>query len=134
MRHVEGPTIIRYSIAFKQQVVSEIESGEVSIEKARRKYDISGAATIQKWIQSMGKNQLLAKVVRVEKPQERDEKKELQKRVRELESALADAHIKNVTLEALVDIASEYYKTDLKKNFGPKLSKKQNDASSKQEP
>lgn len=134
MRHVEGPTIYRYSIAFKQQVVSEIESGELSIEKARRKYDIPGTTTIQKWIRSMGKNHLLAKVVRVEKPQERDEKKELQKRVHELESALADAHIKNVTLESLVDIASEYYKTDLKKNFGPKLSKNQNNASKKQEP
>lgn len=39
-------TIIRYSAAFKQQVVVEIESGKFSIAKTRKIYDIGGGSTI----------------------------------------------------------------------------------------
>jgi transposase len=131
MRSVVGPTIIRYSLAFKQQVVSEVESGELSIVQAMRKYDITGCDTIQRWIKKMGKNHLLAKVVRVEKPQERDQTKVLRERIQKLESALSDAHIKNVLLESLIEVADEYYKTDLKKNFGTELSKRQKGKSKK---
>lgn len=39
----------RYSIAFKQQVVSEYQSGE-TIAALRRKYGIGGTQTIYDWI------------------------------------------------------------------------------------
>jgi len=54
-------TVKRYSTAFKQKVVSEIESGQLSIGDARRLYDITGGETIQKWIRRFGKNHLLNK-------------------------------------------------------------------------
>ena len=111
-------TILRYSLAFQQKVVREIESGELSIEDARRLYDIRGNATIQQWIRKLGKNHLLSKVVRIEMKDEKDRVKELEKRIRQLESALADEHIKNAVLESLVDIARDKYGIDLKKKSG----------------
>ena len=48
---------------------------------------------IQYWARKYGKNHLLGRVIRVETPQEVNEARELRKRVRELEKALADAHI-----------------------------------------
>ena len=116
-------TIKRYSIAFQQKVVNEIESGELTIGAARRLYDITGHETIQKWIIKLGKSHLLNKVVRIEMKDEKDRIKELEKKVRQLESALADEHIKNIVLESLVDIAREKYGIDLKKKNGREPSK-----------
>ncbi len=115
-------TIKRYSIAFQQKVVCEIESGELRIGDARRLYDITGSETIQKWIRKFGKNHLLNKVVRIEMKDEKDRIKELEKKVRQLESALANEHIKNVVLESLVEIAKDDFGIDLKKKYGQKRS------------
>lgn len=114
--------IKRYSNAFQQKVVSEIESGELCIGDARRLYDITGNETIQKWIRKFGKNHLLNKVVRIEMKDEKDRIKELEKKIRQLESALSNEHIKNIVLESLVDIAREKYGIDLKKKNGQKQS------------
>jgi hypothetical protein len=113
---------IRYSLAFQQKVVSEIESGQLSLGDAQRLYDIRGHGTIQKWIDKLGKNHLLNKVVRIEMKDEKDRVKVLEKRVRQLESALADERIKNIVLESLVDIAEDKYGIDLKKKSGRKGS------------
>ncbi|MCK4894970.1 MAG: transposase, partial [Calditrichia bacterium] len=88
-----------------------------------RLYDITGNMTIQNWISKLGKTHLLNKVVRIEMKGEKDRVKELEKKVRQLESALADEHIKNIVLESLVDIAREKYGIDLKKKNGQGPSK-----------
>jgi transposase-like protein len=117
-------TIYRYSIAFKQKVVSEIESGQITIAEARRIYDITGSDTITNWLKQFGKHHLLNKVVRVQMRNERDKIKELERQKRELESALAQSHLKNICLESLVECVEEHYGIDVKKNFGHKASKK----------
>ena len=68
------------------------------------------------------KNHLLNKVVRIEMKDEKDRIKELEKKIRQLESALSNEHIKNIVLESLVDIAREKYGIDLKKKNGQKQS------------
>jgi len=86
--------VIRYSEAFKQQVVSELEDGRFgSPSEASRAYGITGHATIRRWVKENGKSHLLKKVVRVEKQGEPGEIKRLKERVRQLESALADSHM-----------------------------------------
>jgi transposase-like protein len=86
--------ILRYSDAFKIQVVSELESGKFScIFEARKRYAIKGCGTVENWIRKYGKNHLLNKVVRVESIKERDQLKELKSEIRELKSALVDAHL-----------------------------------------
>ena len=113
----ETRTIIRYSKAFQQKVVTEIESGKLTIGEARKIYDIKGCDTIQNWLRKLGKNHLLAKVVRVEMKDEKDKIKELEREKRQLESALAQAHLKVIGLESLIDCAEDYYQVDIKKKF-----------------
>jgi transposase-like protein len=117
-----GKVSIRYSEAFKLHVISEIESAKLTVEGARRRYDIKGGETIQKWIKRYGKNHLLGKVVRVENPEEKDQVKELENKVRQLESALAQTQVKLLAYESLVTVAEEHCQMDFKKNFGHKLS------------
>ncbi|MCP4584375.1 transposase [Pseudoalteromonas sp.] len=117
------PVTYRYSEAFKLHVIKEIESGRLSMSSAQRKYDISGGATIPGWLKRYGKNHLLAKVVRVERAEERNRIKRLEEEKRELEQALAQSHIKQLALESLVEVAEEYYNADFKKNFGHMQSK-----------
>jgi transposase-like protein len=84
----ERRIVKRYSAAFKQQVVSEIERGEISVAEARKRYDIGGSLTIDKWLRKMGKLSLLATVVRIEMPHEVDRIKALEQQVRSLEHTL----------------------------------------------
>ena len=113
----------RYSLAFKQKVVSEIESGQLTVADAKRIYDIPHSNTIYRWIRQLGKNHLIKKVIRVEMKDEKDKLKELERKNRELESALAQSHLKNIALESVIESLEELYQIDAKKKFGTKVSK-----------
>jgi len=112
-------------MAFKQKVVSEVESGKKSIGEVRREYGINGKMTIQRWINKFGKNHLLHRVVRIEMKDETSRIEELERDKRELESALAHSHLKILALESLVEIAKEKYNIDLKKKSGSAELRKQ---------
>lgn len=100
-----GP-VMRYSEAFKLQVVRELEEGKYrTAGEAGRVYGVKGEGTVGYWVRKYGKNQLLRKVVRVETPKERDELKELRQRVRALERELADAHLDRRLEQAYVKLA-----------------------------
>ncbi len=99
---------IRYSEAFKLQVVRELEQGRfASVGAAGRAYGVKGAETVALWIRRYGKDHLLQKAIRVMKADEQAEVKALRKRVRELERALADAHIDLKLEAAYVELACE---------------------------
>ena len=86
--------VVRYSEAFKLQVISELESGKLgSTLEARCRYGIKGGSTIASWIRKYEKNHLMNKVVRVESINERDQLKEMKAEICELKSALVDAHL-----------------------------------------
>jgi len=86
--------VVRYSEAFKIQVVRELEEGKHrSCWAAREAYGIGGAETVQRWVREYGKAHLVRKVVRVETVDERSELKRLKARVAQLEKALVDAHL-----------------------------------------
>jgi transposase-like protein len=103
-----GQRIVRrYSACFKQQVVAELESGRFdSIEAARRHYEV-GESTIQKWLKRLGRNDLKAKVVRVEAPDEADRIRQLQQQVEQLERALGQTQARNVLNEQYLKLACE---------------------------
>jgi len=94
---------IRYSQVFKMEVVRELESSGKPFDHVRRKYGL-GASTVQYWVKQYG-NGTRGKVVRVEKPQEIDEKKQMKERIRRLEAALADANIELALERAYTKIA-----------------------------
>ena len=113
----------RYSQAFKQQIISDIESGKITISQARKKYAIIVSYTIQKWIKAAEKHHLINKVVRVRMPSEIERIKQLDQEKQKLESALARAHLKIDALQSVIELAEEDYKVDLKKSTGRKRSR-----------
>jgi transposase-like protein len=80
---------IRYSEAFKREVVRELEDNGVPFAEVRRKYGVRGAGTVEGWARKYG-NGTRGRRIRVEKPEEIDELARLRKRVRQLETAVAD--------------------------------------------
>jgi transposase-like protein len=95
---------IRYSEAFKIQVVGELEREGVSFESVRRKYGIGGSWTVNHWVRKYG-NGSRGKIIRVETPEQIDELKRLEDRVKRLESLLADANIDLALERAYTQIA-----------------------------
>ena len=116
----------RYSEAFKRQVVEEIASGKFSSAyKAEQAYGIRGKTTVTQWIRKYGRDDLLPKRIRIETMEEIDQLKEARKRIRELEAALADAHIDHCLEHAFLEIACERMETgidDFKKKNALTLS------------
>lgn len=96
---------IRYSEAFKSQIVSEVERDGLTVQEVRRKYGV-GNGTVNQWVQKYG-NGTRGKVIRVETPQEINELKRLKERVNRLETALADANIELAVERAYTQIACE---------------------------
>jgi transposase-like protein len=97
---------IRYSESFKIAVVRELEEQDLPCEHVRRKYGIKGCWTVQAWVRKYG-NSSRGLRIRVEKPQEINELKRLRARVRQLESALADANIDAALERSFLELACE---------------------------
>src|SRR5262249_16599464 len=97
---------VRYSEAFKMQIVRELEGGLINIDQIRRKYGIGGCYTIRCWVSKYG-NGSVGRVIRVEKPEEINERAELKRRVRALEKALVDANIDLALERAYTELACE---------------------------
>ena len=112
---------IRYSSAFKQKVIIEVEEGIYNISEASRVYKVS-TKSIYKWLKEFGKGHLINKIVRVQMRGEADRIKELEREKQKLEAALAQAHLKIITLESTIESAEEMYKIDFKKKSGTKVS------------
>jgi len=120
METKQQKSVIRYSISFRQMVVKEVEEG-LGLEQVKKKYDIHGGNTVQRWVKNFGKNHLLNKIIRVETMDERDRIKQLEEDNKRLKLALADAYMAKDCLEGVIRMADKEYKTDLKKNFGGQL-------------
>jgi transposase-like protein len=98
--------VIRYSEAFKLQVVAEVERDNLTFEGVSRKYGIRGDGTVSRWVRAYG-NGSRGRIIRVETPEEIDEMKQLKDRVKQLESLLADANIDLALERAYTRIACE---------------------------
>jgi transposase-like protein len=109
-----GRSYVRYSEAFKRQVVSEIETGKFgTIGEANRVYGIRGASTVSQWIRKYGSEGSLPKKVKIETLKEREELKAARQRIRQLEAALADAHIDCNLGDSYLKIACERIGVDV---------------------
>ncbi len=98
---------MRYSEAFKQQVVDELEAGRFgSPHEASQAYGVD-SGSVKRSARQYGKGHLLRKVVRVEKQDEPGEIKRLKERVRGLEAALADSVMDQALDQAFFEILCE---------------------------
>ena len=117
---------IRYSEAFKRQVISDLESGKLrSLGHVRRVYGIRGSLTVERWVKKYGSEAIQPKIIRVETMKERDELKEARKRIRQLEAAVADAHIDYCLEKGFLHVACDRLGEDMddfKKKHAMRLS------------
>ena len=119
--------VTRYSEAFKQKIIKEVEEGSSSKSEIIKKYGLNRHSLLHSWLRKYGKNHLLNKIVRIQMPQEKsvyDEIKKLKKEKQKLESALAQSHLKVMAFETLIEVAEEKYQIDIKKKIGTKQSLK----------
>ena len=122
---IERKETVRYSDCFKLSIVEEIEKNGLSVEDCRRKYNIGGGSTIQKWLKKYGKNHLLNKIVRVETIDEIQQLKALKKELRALKEAYAEISLENKVFKTYLEIyGEETGKSDeIKKKLEQELSK-----------
>ena len=121
----------RYSLAFQRQVVEDLEAGRFASQgEAQRHFGITGNTTIRKWICRLGKNHLLAKVVRAEKPDEANQMAELKRRIAQLEQALGRTQAEHCLNGAFLELACERLGQDVE-SFKKKPDGKRSTAAAK---
>lgn len=99
-------------MAFKLQVVDEVEKGVLSQNAAQRKYGIQSGATILVWLRKHGRLDWLPKSGMKKKAPPNKKIKDLEKRIRYLE---AEKEI----LNRAIDIADDMFDTDIRKKYLP---------------
>lgn len=107
-----------YSLAFKLQVVREVEKGELTYKQAQKKYGIQGRSTVLVWIRKHG-------ILDWKELPTMSHKKTTEQRIKELEALLAREKEKVHVLNVAIDIADDMLKTDIRKKYLPKQSRKQ---------
>ena len=99
-------TAIRYSKAFKMQVVREVETGQDCARAVERKYGIKGNGTVTGWVRRLGSGKY-GKIIRVERPDEISEAARVRRQLLLAKGALADAHMELVLEKAFLTVACE---------------------------
>lgn len=99
----------RYSYAFKKQVIEEVENGQISMNQAAKKYNIS-RSSLQKWFTKMGN---LDKRIRgLQGMSPRQKLRDMNARVKRLEQ-------EKEILSFAIDMISEEVGTDMLKKYLP---------------
>lgn len=124
-----------YTLAFKLQVVQELESGQIGIKAAQRKYGIQGDATVKTWLNKYGnldwenKTHLPLAKSPEQKLLELEQKVLLlEKQKASLEKQLEVSDKKAIFFDMMIDIAEEEFKIPIRKKYSPEQS---NDLQSK---
>lgn len=105
----------KYTEAFKRDIVRDYEKGQYSVRQLSKLNSIS-TSTIYRWIHKY--STFNDKDVRVvEKKKSSSEKiKQLEERIKELERTVGQKQLKVDYLEKMIEIASEEFEIDIKKN------------------
>ena len=118
-----------YSMSFKLQVVLEIESGELSIRAARRKYGIQGGNTVTSWVRKYGtfdwENQTPSNMPRSQEQKllELEQKvKLLEKQKAFLERQVETADKKAIIFDMMISLAEKEYNIPIRKKCSPEQS------------
>lgn len=110
-----------FSEELRKELVSHIETGRFTVSQVTREYGVSSRA-VYNWLYKYSRSLKKGTRIVMEKDSVDKTISELQKQIRELEAALGRKSLESDLYKTIVDLASKEYKTDLKKNFGDKLS------------
>ena len=108
-------TQLDYSLAFKLEVITEVERGELTYKQAQRKYGIQGRSTVLVWLRKHGTLDWKGVNPLKGKPKPSQKIKELEQKLKRLEA-------EKVILNRAIDIADEQLGTDIRKKYLALLS------------
>ncbi|MBL4656473.1 MAG: hypothetical protein JKX73_00615 [Flavobacteriales bacterium] len=111
---------IHYSAVFKNQVVSNVLSGKLSKDEAKRVYGIRGKSTVSKWIRKFESQEVRPVIMANETPNADLSKEEALAKVKALEEALRLAEIKAAGYSMMIDIAEKEFKVPIRKKLDTK--------------
>lgn len=106
-----------YSEAFKKSIVSDFEKGKHSVYELERLYGVSNP-TIYSWIYKYSTFNEKGYRVIEHKMSSSKKVKELESKVKDLEQKVGQKQIMIDYLEAMMEVAKDELKIDIKKNFG----------------
>lgn len=116
----ENVDFSKYETSFRRWLVCEVESGQMSWQEARSRFNLSYRF---KQIYSVWQKRYSDQIILtlpLMSAEDRTNNQELEKRVRELEKQLELAQMKVVALNTVIDIAEKSYKLEIRKKSGPK--------------
>ncbi len=117
----EKVDLSKYETSFRRWLVAEIESGRMSLQEARTRfqlpYHFDGLYKVYWQPKYSDQIHLSLSLMSAE---QRTNNKELEKRVKELEKQLELAQMKVMALNTVIDIAEKDYKLEIRKKYGPK--------------
>ena len=111
-----------FSESLRRQIVGQIVRKELTITAVSREYNVS-RASIYNWLYLYSSTLTQGTRMVMEKDSQEKLTQELKKEIKELQAALGRKSLEADLFRIIVDLASEEYKTDLKKTFGDQASK-----------
>lgn len=111
-----------YSESFKKHVVKEVESGRLTKEEAKLKYKLGGNSAVLNWCRKYGKSH---KHITQNKTMKNSEALETayEKRLKDLESELSIAKLRNKYLETVIEVAEQKLGVNIEKKSESKSVK-----------
>jgi transposase-like protein len=103
-----------YSLAFKLQVIDEVEKGHITWKQSQAKYGIQGRSTVLVWLRKHGTLDWTSKTPMKKKAPPKTYIFQLEAKIKRLE---AEKEI----LNRAIDIADDMLKTDIRKKYLPLL-------------
>lgn len=104
-----------YSLAFKLQVVNEVERGEYTYKKAQRKYGIQGRSTVLVWLRKYGRLDWRANTAMRSNETPSRRIRELEKKLKRLWESIPVGKAEKEILHRAIDIADKELGTDIRK-------------------
>lgn len=101
-----------YSLAFKLQVVDEVEKGHLTWKQSQKKYGIQGRSTVLVWLRKHGSLEWTSKTPMKKKAPPRTYISQLEAKIRRLEQ-------EKQVLNRAIDLADEQLGTEIRKKCLP---------------
>lgn len=108
-----------YGLAFKLEVISQVERGEMTYKQAQKKYGIQGSSTVLKWLRKLGTLDWTT----IKKPSLEKKEPTPEQRIKELEALLQEEKDRNLVYKTMIDIFEKEYGGSAVKKSSPKPSK-----------
>jgi Transposase. len=115
-----------YSLSFKHQVVKEVESGELSIKVALRKYGIQSHGTVLNWVRKFGTfdRELQVKYNMEKSPEQKLMELEAKVRLLERQNQSLEQQVKfqqdkAIMFDMMIDIAEKELNITIRKKSVP---------------